>query len=224
MEDTQINFDGDWENSLSQILKSSFDSPNENLPESIYKMEGMSGKKYRTFVNTLIKNLKDVRYLEVGSWKGSTACASFYNNSGTFTCIDNWSEFGGPKQEFEENTKKHITENVKFNFIENDFRNINYNELGKFNVYVYDGPHSQQDHDDAMSLPLTALDNEYILIVDDWNWDYVRNGTLSGLESSNQKIISSITIRSSLDNIHPVLHGKDSDWHNGYFLAVIQKN
>lgn len=223
MENIEITFHGDWSNTLPNILKKSFDSLSENLPESLFQMEGMSGKKYRSFINSLVKNLNDVRYLEIGSWKGSTVCSALYNNKGTFTCIDNWEEFGGPKKEFEENTKKYINQNTVFNLIEKDFRQIDFNSIGKYNIYLYDGPHTEKDQHDGVQTPINSLDDYYILIVDDYNWYRVQTGTKSGLEASGQKVISSITITTRQDGQTSDIHGEKSDWHNGYYMAVIQK-
>lgn len=217
-----ITFEGDWENPLSKILKESFDYPNEDLPEDLRKIEGMSGQKYRSFINKLIKNLDDARYLEIGCWKGSTICSALYNNKGSFTCIDNWSQFSGPKEDFKNNIKKYINDDTKFNFIESDFREVDYSNIGKFNVYFYDGDHQEKDQHDAVLITEKALDDCYILIVDDYDWLSVKKGTISGLNNSEQKIISSITINT--DDIKKYeWHDLRNEWHNGYFIAVIEK-
>ena len=46
-----------------------------HLPERIQTMEGFSGGKYRALINLVVSRLPKARYLEVGSWKGSTVCA-----------------------------------------------------------------------------------------------------------------------------------------------------
>jgi hypothetical protein len=68
-----------------------------------------------------------------------------------------------------------------------------------------------------------ALAERHLLVVDDWNWSRVRAGTLRGLADANCIVESSIEVRTSLDDTHPELAGRDSDWHNGYFLGVIVK-
>ena len=49
--------------------------------------------------------------------------------------------------------------------------------LVNINIYLYDGPHHFEDHFDGIKLVQPALEKKFILIVDDWNWDQVRNGT-----------------------------------------------
>ena len=36
--------------------------------QGIYSIDGMSGKKYRFFINNLVRTVANPRYLEVGSW------------------------------------------------------------------------------------------------------------------------------------------------------------
>ena len=68
----------------------------------LLNMEGMTGKKTRHFYNNLM-NKEDSRYLEIGTWKGSSVCSAMCGNKAKVVCIDNWSEFGGPKNEFLQN-------------------------------------------------------------------------------------------------------------------------
>jgi hypothetical protein len=70
------------------------------LPEYIVNLPGASGRKYRHFINCLVNTTRNAAYLEIGSWTGSTACAAMASNDLRAVCIDNWSQFGGPKAEF----------------------------------------------------------------------------------------------------------------------------
>ena len=69
-------------------------------------MDGMTGKHYRGLINRLVSLLDAPNYLEIGSWKGSSACAAMHGNRLQITCIDNWSEFGGPRNAFLENVER----------------------------------------------------------------------------------------------------------------------
>ena len=62
----------------------------------------MSGKKTRHFYNNIC-SMKNSRYLEIGTWKGSTLCSAMCNNKMKCVAIDNWSQFNGPKNEFLKN-------------------------------------------------------------------------------------------------------------------------
>jgi hypothetical protein len=91
------------------LVKQSLDRALANigsLPDFIRLIDGMSGQKYRTFINNLVGSHPDARYLEIGSWAGSTATAALYGNSVKAVCIDNWSQFGGPRAMFVANIER----------------------------------------------------------------------------------------------------------------------
>ena len=68
-----------------------------------------------------------------------------------------------------------------------------------------------------------ALDDSYILIVDDWNWANVQNGTWDALRDLGYGLISKLEIKTTNDNTYPKLADHFSDWHNGYLIAAIEK-
>jgi hypothetical protein len=129
----------------------------------------MSGQKYRTLINTLIETLDRPRYLEIGSW------------------LD-WSQFSGTKEQFLANIKKAKSNSSEFHLIERDFREIDYRALGKFNVYLFDGPHTLIDHRDGILVVQPCLADRFVLIVDDWNWRSGRTGTMRGLLAAKCQI------------------------------------
>lgn len=193
------------------------------LPGWIVNMEGMSGRKYRYLINNLIGSISNPRYLEVGSWQGSTACSAAYGNKLKIYCIDNWSQFNGPKDKFLSNMSQACGENVDFTAHEIDFRALNYSAIGKYNVYLFDGPHEEPDQFDGVMAAQQALDDRYILIVDDYNWEKVRNGTQRALRTLGADIECAIEILTVQDNGYPKSNMEKSEWHNGYYFAVCSK-
>ena len=180
----------------ARVLKSCFAiavSKASPLPAEISGIRGMSGQKYRSFIHHLVASTPHPRYLEIGSWAGSTAAAALYRNRVHAVCIDNWSQFGGPSSEFFENLDKVLSKEIEFKFLEKDFRSVDYSQLGNtFNIYMFDGPHKEDDQYDGLVLAQAALDNCYFLIVDDWNWIQVRLGTLRALRDLKCKLVYGI--------------------------------
>jgi hypothetical protein len=212
---------------LAALLENAFKKAlalESRLTPEILSMPGMSGRHYRRLINNLVGSMPDPRYLEIGSWTGSTACAAMYGNQARITCIDNWSQFGGPRETFFHNINTFRNERTQFDFIEADFREIDYGALGKYNIYLFDGPHGYQDQFDGTIAALAALDSEYVFIVDDWNWSEPRDGSLSALRSRGLDPVYSIEIRTTQDGTHPPIQMQNSDWHNGYYMAVIRRN
>ena len=71
------------------------------LDKPIFFLNGMSSPKVRHFLNNLCEH-PDTRYLEVGSWRGSTIISALYDNHLTVSeviCIDDFSEFHNPHAE-----------------------------------------------------------------------------------------------------------------------------
>ncbi len=207
------------------LVKESLDRALDNIggpPDFIRAIEGMSGQKYRTFISNLIRSYPDARYLEIGSWGGSTATAALYGNSVRALCIDNWSQFGGPRETFFANIERIRSDKIDFQFIEADFRSVDYESIGRFNVFLFDGPHEERDQYDGVMVTRPALQKPFVLIVDDWNLRQVRLGTFHAIIDAGYSLACSVEIRTTWDNTQPSIIGRDSDWHNGYFIAVIK--
>ncbi len=205
-------------------ITKSFENANENISnitDDIINMEGMTGKMTRHFYNNLL-NIDDARYLEIGTWKGSSVCSAMCNNKAKVVCIDNWSEFGGPKDEFLHNFEKFKGDNDAI-FIESDCYKVDVSLLPKFNIYMYDGNHTEESHYRALLHYYNCLDDIFIFIVDDWNWRHVRDGTMHSISKLNLKILYEKEIRLTWDNSHsPGQLGKDT-WWNGIYVAILQK-
>ena len=222
-----ICLSGDFSASpIGRLAKNAFEkalAQDSHLPQVIRDVEGMSGQKYRSFINCFVRSFADARYLEIGSWTGSTATAALYGNKAKALCIDNWSQFGGPKSQFFSNIELIQSADIDFRFFEQDFRTIDYASVGIFDIYLFDGPHEESDQYDGIMLPQQALAATHVLIVDDWNWFQVRVGTLQALKDANCKIECAIEVRTTFDNGDPQVVGKQSDWHNGYFIGIIRR-
>ena len=92
-----FEFTTEFEHQYIDAVKNSFNKAlncESKLPPWILNIQGMSGKKYRHFINNLFSSILNCRYLEIGSWKGSTLCSAIFNNriSSDIKCelIDGW--------------------------------------------------------------------------------------------------------------------------------------
>ena len=146
------------------------DNYESKITDEILEMEGMSGKKTRHFYNNIC-SMNGARYLEIGTWKGSSLCSAMCNNNMTCVAIDNFHQYGGPKEEFMANFNKFKGLN-NATFIEKSCWDVNVNTIGPFNIYMYDGSHRAECHFKALNHYLDCLDNEFIYLVDDWNFLY----------------------------------------------------
>jgi hypothetical protein len=186
------------------------------LTLDLLTMEGMTGQKTRHFYNNLVSK-PGARYLEIGVHKGSSFCSAIYGNTSleTAVAIDNWSEFGNVLNEFITNMNR-FKPNDHVQFIESDCFNVDPLSLPKFNIYMYDGNHEYEAHKKALTHFYPCLDNEFIYVIDDWNWEFVRQGTLDAIKELNLFITWQKEIVSPF-NGHP-------DWWNGMGIFVLVKN
>ena len=220
-----LNYNKTFEK-YKNLINNSFENAQKNISKitlEIVEMEGMTGTKTRHFYNNLL-GTNDARYLEIGTWKGSSVCSAMCGNRASVVCIDNWSEFNGPKDEFLKNFEKHKGQNNAI-FIENDCFELDTSVFtSKFNIFMYDGNHTENSHYKALVHYLDCLDEMFIFIVDDWNWEKVRIGTIKSIEKLNLNILYKKKIKTTTNNTHPEWGSKEQkEWHNGICVFVLKK-
>lgn len=215
------------EHPLVQHLIASFDRAQREeskITPEILALEGMSGRRTRHFYNNLC-SMPDARYIEIGVWWGSTFCSAMMNNSATMMAIDNWVEWVGANtpQIFIKNVNR-FNKNNRVAFVEADCWKIDTTALPKFNIYVYDGGHTFEDHYKSLTHYLPCMDSTFIFVVDDWNVDDVRAGTRDAIKDLGLVVLHEIEHRTTFDGTHPEWGSLEQlTWHNGMYAAVIQK-
>ena len=200
---------------------------NTKLTPDIMNIDGMSGFKTRIFYNEICSmefDGRDTEYLEVGTWKGSTLCSALYENPKCRgTAIENWSLFGGPRDEFEDNLKRfNLTDRVQI--IEEDIFKFDISKLTKpVDVYLYDGDHDEINQYKGITHMWAALADQAIIMVDDWNWPGVRKGTLDGLRDVGANVIEKFEIKHTDNDAHTPLPTAHKEFWNGIGIFVISK-
>ena len=221
-------------NSIQHSLDSAKINEGKLLNTDILTVSGMSGIKGRLFLNNLcehIANLTPVKYLEIGSWQGSTILAASYKNVGEFYAVDDFSQFSeisiskcSPEYTLIDSVenvfmrnKERFKKDCQFSFIGGDCWKIDQNVLPKnLNIYFYDGPHGLQDHEDALTKYLPVLADEFIFIVDDWNGYNAKQGTKNGIEKNNLKQLYYEGVGDNIDS-------DPAGWWNGFGIYYLKK-
>ena len=207
----------------TKIIEDSVEKANSGVSKinsDILALEGMTGRNTRHFYNNVC-SMPDARYLEIGTWKGSSLCSALFNNHISCVCIDNWSYPGGSTREaFYENLNR-FKGNNNVNIIEDSCWNVNPFELGSFNIYMYDGDHKEDAHHRALNHFMPCLDNEFIYLVDDWNSLVVRYETERAIRENKLRVISEKNIYTKRNP--GIQKGNLNDWHNGIGIFVLQK-
>jgi hypothetical protein len=61
--------------------------------------------------------------------------------------------------------------------------------MPKFNLYLFDGAHTEEDHYNAIARFAQVLDDVSIVLVDDWNYPTVRTATLKAIDETNMVVM-----------------------------------
>lgn len=193
------------------------------ITPEIIAMEGMTGTKTRHFYNNLL-SMPDARYLEIGCWKGSSCCSAMCGNKAHVTIIDNFAGFGSPREECMANIEKFKGEN-EVTFIEQDCFTVEVSQFKyRFNIYLIDGDHSAQSQYDSIVRFIDAMEDVSIIVVDDWNFSEVRDGTWRAINSPLAlKILYFKEIILTTDNSHTPADIAKETWHNGMAAFVLKK-
>lgn len=189
------------------------------IDNSVLNIEGMSSPKVRHFLNNLCSN-RNTSYLEIGVWKGSTFISALYHNEENVIHaigMENWAEFEGPREEGIQNCKTFISK-VNHSLIEADCFTVNKKELFNkpVNVYFYDGNHDQSSQEKAFIYFNDVLDDLFVAVVDDWNFEKVSKGTQEAFEKLHYQVL--------YEEVMPSYRVNDAqEWWNGLYIAVIRK-
>jgi len=219
--DSNIKFekfvDHEWIELINQSLNEAVEGKT-SIPQYCLDLRGMSGMKYRAFINNLMRKIPNPRYLEIGTYTGSTLCAAVGDVPNIQAlAVDNFSYDNYCSLTVCQNNVdqvKDLTANIKV--MEQNFDDFDFSAHGKFNVYMYDADHREQDQKNAIIKCSPALEEYAIIIVDDWNYAPEKNGTSAGFRESQLEILAKWEIDTGDHVPYP------SDWHCGYGIFLVK--
>jgi hypothetical protein len=187
------------------------DNLQSKLPYSLLEMAGCCGRKTKHLLNNLM-SFEGVRYLDVGTSEGSSVCAALYGNKCDVTLVDNYENRAA--RDLNIGTWAPLAD---VTVIDKDPFRVNVTkDLKKYNVYMYDGPdHSNLGHYRAIQHYYRALDDVFVLLIDDWNWPDVRTSTMNAIKGMRLNKLFEKEI---------ITGGQSTpDWWNGLYVAVLEK-
>lgn len=201
---------------LIEFLKNAIEMGNQEkskLHPKTFNVPGFTSNKIRHLLNN-IGELPNLNYLEVGVHKGATFVAANYENKmSSSIAIDNWCEFpeeGFSKQEFIRHTNNLLVAD-SFKIYEQDCFTITKEQLpNPINCYLYDGCHSYESQMRSLTYFYPLLDDVFIFMVDDWDWDDPKRGTRQAIADLKLNVL-----------FERELGGKE--WWNGFFVALLKK-
>jgi len=210
---------------LETALELANDDTKNTLPWQIFALEGMSGNRFRQFLNHLLRiNGKETRYLEIGICGGSTSVSALHNNINNIDkhwLIDNWvwSNFNLNLMDlFLQNFRTNVKQEP--NFIQADCFDLDLTktDISNVNLYFYDGGHRKDEQFRALTYYYNVLADNFIFIVDDWIDANAREGTDEAIKQLNLNVDYKL-------EIHKHDYGNQRlEWWEGVGLFVLSKN
>lgn len=192
------------------------------LEDDVLSIDGMCGSCNRHFLNNLC-NFEGASYLEIGSQAGASLCSAIYKNSVRATAIDNWSQFDRPRDRFSTNLQKFMGDS-DVRVVDTDCFSVYPDDLGRFHTLFYDGEHSKESHHKAITRFYPCLEDLGVIVVDDWNWQQVREGTREALATLDANIVFEKEIRLPQEALVDMpRHAGRKTWWNGMYVAVLQR-
>jgi hypothetical protein len=149
-------------------------------------------------------------FVNVGVWNGFTFLSGVSGNSCKLCIgVDNFSQFGGPRNTFLARFERFKSPNHRFYDMDyrEYFATVHRESIG---FYVYDGEHSYQNQLDGLRIAEPFFGPNCLVLVDDTNDQEPRQATLDFIceSSSRYKTVHDVTTR---ENQHPT-------WWNGVML------
>lgn len=198
-----------------------------SLNQEVLDIPGLTSYKVKHFLNNIVSD--GDHYCEVGSFRGATLISACFNNNITATSIEDRSQadISPATRDFEvsftdeaaselyNNTIKYTPNQVKF--VAADVNKLKEGDIDKkIDVLFYDGAHDLYNQSRLFKNFYEHLSDQAIVIVDDWNWLTVRDGTVSAFRSSPVKIKYKKLIRTSINE-------DPSDFWNGLGIFYVEK-
>ncbi|MFE5320700.1 class I SAM-dependent methyltransferase [Paenibacillus sp. NPDC056579] len=160
----------------------------KQMKESLYwicTLPRMSTLALGAIINKAVSQMDERHaFVNVGVWNGFTFIAGMQNNPNK-KCIgvDNFSEFGGPREAFDEAFSHHKNEHHLFYDMDYaDYFTHKHNEPIGF--YIFDGPHDYDNQLKGLQLAEPFFTKDCIIMVDDTNWESPRQATLDFIANS----------------------------------------
>jgi|HubBroStandDraft_3_1064219.scaffolds.fasta_scaffold08128_3 hypothetical protein len=189
------------------------------LTDEALRVPGFTSIKIRHLLNNL--GAISTNYLEVGSHKGATFCSACFNNPLKETvAIDNYSEFnmdGDTKAEFLDNADSFVCMETVFALIEADCFTVKDLGKSKFDLYLYDGQHTESSQQRAVTHFLPNLTDEFIFVVDDWSFSGVESGTRNGIKLAGLETLFECILETKEGE-------RENDaWHNSLAVFLLKQ-
>lgn len=209
---------------LTAIDKSGTQESNFN--EETFNIDGFTSHRVRHLLNSICSS-EGIKYLEIGSYLGSTFCAAIQNNTLDAYAVDNWeTEELQPyenERKIESASMEKFRKNAKLYKGHSKVRLINADCINlvpedfnsKVNFVFYDGNHEYLAQLNALEVIKNLVEDTFILILDDANFEGVVESADEFVRRNNYKILFERKLLNQIES--------DIMWWNGLYILILGK-
>lgn len=169
---------------LNTVLPGNSKEKRDRLWE-LLKIPKMSTFAIGAIINEAVAQMKaEECFVNVGVWHGFTLLSGMSGNASQ-KCIgvDDFSQFGGPKDQFLKRFQQYQSDQHRFYDMDYKayFAQVHTGPIG---VYMYDGAHSYPHQPEGLRIAESFLAKDGIIVIDDTNAQEPRQATLDFMASS----------------------------------------
>jgi hypothetical protein len=163
------------------------------IDPAIYELNSPSGRMGRALMSNLGDLLSnDLRYLEVGTERGTAYCCVMNGHTPKYSCVvDPWPN-DWLKPDFDANIKRFVP-HLRYDqidlILEDCFLVDPKRITSKINFYFYDAMHDQISQKRAYTHFDSVFDDVFLTVVDDWNDPQARDGTFEAFRELGYTIL-----------------------------------
>jgi hypothetical protein len=172
---------------INTVLPAKDAEMRERLKE-VCKIPRMSTFAIGAMINQAVAQMKPGEvFVNVGVWNGFTFLSGVAHNPDK-VCIgvDNFSQFGGPREAFMQRFEK--LKSPQHSFFDMDyqeyFKRMHQQKIG---FYIFDGPHTYQDQLVGLQVAEPYFSDDCLVLVDDTNWKDPKQATLDFMHNSKNQ-------------------------------------
>jgi hypothetical protein len=197
-----------------------------NFNEESFDIDGLSSHRVRHLLNSICSS-EGIKYLEIGSYLGSTFCAAIQNNTLDAYAVDTWETAELQPYENERTIESASIEKFKDNaklykghskvrLINTDCVNLVPEDFhSKVNFVFYDGNHEYLAQLNALEVIKNLVENTFILILDDANFEGVVESADEFVRRNNYEILFERKLLNQIES--------DRMWWNGLYILILSK-
>ncbi len=195
------------------------DNLQSKMDDVAWSVPALSSLRIRHLMNNL--GAISTRYLECGVHKGGLFCSTLRNNPNILLAysIDSFASDSATgenvAEQFSANALKcKSPETGLVGAICDSFEGQPTESKG-IDLYLYDADHSYKAQRKAVTHFLPAMADEFIMCIDDFDWEEVSTGTRDGLKDAGVEILFEKIFKGNN-------HDNDS-WWNGFAVFLLKK-